>query len=90
MNAPQEQPSCYRVAIREEAVALRPELADLEFTADQPVAALGLDSVELIELIGALTSRFSVEIPDEDLDVVDTLEDLEKLLERHVTKATPS
>lgn len=59
MNAPQEQPSCYRLAIREETVALRPELADLEFTADQPVAALRLDSVELIELIGALASRFS-------------------------------
>lgn len=65
-------------------------MPDLEFTADQPVAALGLDPVELIELIGALTSRFSVGIPDEDLDYVDTLEDLEKLLERHVTKATPS
>jgi acyl carrier protein len=49
--------------------------ADVPDRADAALADLGLDSLAVVELQVALQSRFAFEIPDEDVQRIDTLRD---------------
>jgi len=46
------------------------------------IASLGMDSVALMELIGYLEEQLHLRLPDEELSKVQTLADLDALIQR--------
>ncbi|MCL2626129.1 MAG: acyl carrier protein [Cystobacterineae bacterium] len=46
------------------------------------IASLGMDSVAIMELVGFLEEQLGLRLPDEDLALVQTLADLEALIQR--------
>lgn len=53
-----------------------------DVTPSTELAALGLDSVMTMEVIGALEDRLEVRFPDEDLATIRSMSDLAKLINR--------
>lgn len=43
----------------------------------------GADSLELIDLIMALESEFDIEVPEEDIEEIETVEDVVSYLKNH-------
>lgn len=54
------------------------------------VADLGLDSLDVVELVMALEEDFACEIPDEESDSIQdiTVQDLAEIVARHMDKVT--
>lgn len=50
-------------------------------SASTPIAELGIDSLGMLEIIGAMEREFRVQIPDESLSGVQTISDLIALVE---------
>ena len=44
---------------------------------------LGADSLELIDLIMALESEFDLEVPEEDIEGIETVEDVVSYIKNH-------
>ena len=56
--------------------------------ADTVISKLGLDSVAVMELVSYFEEKLSIRMPDEDLAQIQTLGDLDKLVQRLIaTKA---
>lgn len=49
-----------------------------------PIAELGVDSLGMLEIIGALERELSIQIPDESLAGIQTVEDLLEAVESRV------
>ncbi len=64
------------------------EIAEKDFskvTEDSKIAELGLDSLNVLELVNSLEREFSVQIPDEQLVGIQTVRQLLELVERRAT-----
>jgi acyl carrier protein len=53
-----------------------------DVTIDTPLASLGLDSVQTMEVIGAMEEKLNVQFPDEDLATLKKVGDLTSLVRR--------
>ncbi|MFO0725802.1 MAG: acyl carrier protein [Myxococcota bacterium] len=53
-----------------------------EVTQQTSLASLGLDSVQTMEVIGAMEEKLNVQFPDEDLATLKSIGDLTKLVHR--------
>ncbi len=49
------------------------------------IADLGIDSLAMLEIVGAMEREFKVQIPDDQLVGIQTIEDLVNLLERRLS-----
>lgn len=49
---------------------------------------LGLDSLDTVEMTVGLEERFSIEIPDEELEDVQTISDAVEMIEKKVAVST--
>ena len=47
---------------------------------------LGADSLDIVELIMALEDEYSLEIPDEDAEKIETVGDAIRYIEEHIKK----
>ncbi len=47
------------------------------------VEDLGADSLDVVELVMALEEKFGIEIPDEDAEKIQTVEDAVKYIQEH-------
>jgi acyl carrier protein len=47
------------------------------------VEDLGADSLDVVELVMALEEKFGIEIPDEDAEKIQTVEDVVKYVREH-------
>ncbi len=56
--------------------------------ASSPIAELGIDSLGMLEIVGAMEREFRVQIPDESLSGIQTVADLISLVEAHRAAAT--
>jgi acyl carrier protein len=54
--------------------------------ADTVISKLGLDSVAVMELVSYFEEKLSIRMPDEDLATIQTLGDLDKLVQRLVSQ----
>jgi acyl carrier protein len=59
------------------------ELPKLE--AKTVISDLGLDSLQVLEIVGAMEREFKVQIPDDQLVAIQTVEDLVSLINRRLT-----
>jgi acyl carrier protein len=50
------------------------------------IGDLGVDSLDTVELIMALEEKFDVEIPDEDAEKMETVNDVVKYIEKKINK----
>lgn len=48
------------------------------------IADLGLDSLQVLEIVGAMEREFKVQIPDDQLVNIQTVEDLTNLINRRL------
>lgn len=80
----QATPDEMLAAIRVELKKIAPEVSADGFNLDTDIATLGIESVTMLELIAALEERFEIELPDDELTTLDTLNDVIELLARHV------
>ena len=53
-------------------------------TATTTISTLGMDSVQVMELVSYFEEKLSIRMPDEDLARIQTVEDLSKLVARLV------
>lgn len=53
---------------------------------DTAIATLGMDSVAVMELVSYFEEKLSIRMPDEDLAQIQTLGDLDKLVQRLVSQ----
>ncbi len=53
-----------------------------ELSATTSLSSLGLDSVQTMEVIGAMEERLNVQFPDEDLATLKNIGDLTRLVQR--------
>ena len=53
---------------------------------DTVIATLGMDSVAVMELVSYFEEKLSIRMPDEDLASIQTLGDLDKLVQRLVSQ----
>ena len=60
-----------------EELALEPEEVTMDATFDD----LGADSLDIVEIVMALEDEFDVEIPDEDAEEIQTVEDAVNYIE---------
>jgi 8-amino-7-oxononanoate synthase len=70
-------------AIRQYALAL-PGAALPDLTPDTPLAALGLDSLQSLDLVAKLEETFACRLPDTVFSQVRTLEDLVQAVQKHL------
>jgi acyl carrier protein len=49
------------------------------------ISDLGLDSLQVLEIVGAMEREFKVQIPDDQLVGIQTVEDLCSLINRRIT-----
>jgi acyl carrier protein len=56
-------------------------------SADQRIAELGLDSVSVMEMVGTIEEKLSVQLADDELTKINTFGDLAGLLEKLTKKA---
>ncbi|MDQ3031164.1 MAG: acyl carrier protein [Myxococcota bacterium] len=64
------------------------EIAEKDFshvTEDAKIAALGIDSLGMLELVGQMERELGVQIPDEQLVGIQTVRQLLDLVEKRVT-----
>jgi acyl carrier protein len=80
----QPTPDEMLAAIRVELEKIAPEVSADNLNLDTDIATLGIESVTMLELIAALEERFGIELPDDELTTLDTLNDVIELLTRHV------
>jgi acyl carrier protein len=71
-------------ALREELKRIAPDVNADDVGLDTDIAALGIESVTMLELIAALEDRFEIELPDDELTTLNTLGDVIELLQRHI------
>ena len=57
------------------------ELDESEITPDSTFESLGIDSLDIVELIMDLEEEFDLQIPDEDLPKVSTVQDIVDYIE---------
>jgi acyl carrier protein len=65
------------------------EIAEKDFASvqeDAKIAQLGLDSLNLLELVGQMERELGVQIPDEQLVGIQTVRQLLDLVERRLQK----
>lgn len=77
------QQTLVRLALEVNAQATVGDAADL----DRKFAEIGIDSLEAMSLMLAVTEHFKVEIPDAEIDQVATLNELAGLVERELAAA---
>lgn len=61
------------------------EIAEKDFSAvteDGVIAELGLDSLQMLELVGAMERELSVSVPDDELVGIQTVQQLLDLVEK--------
>jgi acyl carrier protein len=78
-----------RVAVRAILDAALPEGLPAGWSDERPLADAGLDSVAVLEIVGALESRLGISLRDEDLDArhFETADALVALAERRKARA---
>ena len=62
------------MCVEEEAVTMSTSIAD----------DLGADSLDIVELLNALDDEFDLEIPDDQIENIKTIEDVVKYIEERV------
>ena len=62
-------------------ITARFELTDLSLTRDTTWEEIGADSIDLVDLISELEEKFNVSIPDEAIEDLRTIGDVEQLIE---------
>lgn len=80
----QDNPDETLAVVREELKRIAPDVSADDVTLDTDIAALGIESVTMLELIAALEDRFGIELPDDELTTLNTLGDVIRLLQRHL------
>ena len=73
-----------RELIKEAIHFAEPEMAKVELTAGSTLSDLGLGSVAALEVVGYLEDRLGIQIPDDQLAGLSSLETLERLIRSHV------
>lgn len=68
--------------IRTEAKAVVPHLDTSTLEPDSHIADVGIDSVQLLELVARLEERFDLTLPDYELAGLQTIDDLIRLVIR--------
>lgn len=66
------------------------EVAERQFPTlkgETVIADLGIDSLAMLEIVGAMEREFKVQIPDDQLVGLQTINDLVGLLQRRLTLA---
>jgi acyl carrier protein len=77
------QQTLVRIALDVNSQATLKEAADL----DRKFGDVGIDSLEAMSLMLAVTEHFAITIPDEEIDAVMTLNELAHLVERELASA---
>lgn len=75
------QQTLVRIAHEVNAQATIKDAADL----DRKFGEIGIDSLEAMSLMLAVTEHFDIKIPDAEIDAVMTLNELARLVERELT-----
>lgn len=77
------QQTLVRIALEVNAQATLKEAADL----DRKFSDVGIDSLEAMSLMLAVTEHFDIKIPDAEIDQVQTMSELAGLVERELAAA---
>lgn len=78
-----------RELIKEAIRFAEPELASVELTSGSTLSDLGLGSVAALEVVGYLEDKLGIQIPDDQLAGLSSLETLERLIRKHVPDVPP-
>jgi len=65
------------------------EIAERQFpplTGATVISDLGIDSLQMLEVVGEMEREFKIQLPDDQLVGIQTIEDLVALLQRRLTK----
>lgn len=74
------QQTLVRIALEVNAQATIKEAADL----DRKFGDIGIDSLEAMSLMLMVTEHFDIKIPDAEIDMVMTMNELARLVEREL------
>jgi len=77
------QQTLVRLSLEVNSKATLNEAADL----DRKFGEVGIDSLEAMSLMLAVTEHFGITIPDAEIDAVMTLNELARLVERELANA---
>ncbi|MFH1873164.1 MAG: acyl carrier protein [Pseudomonadota bacterium] len=77
------QQTLIRIALEVNSQATLKDVADL----DRNFSDVGIDSLEAMSLMLAVTEHFDIKIPDAEIDEVKTMNELVGLVERELTNA---
>lgn len=77
------QQTLVRIALEVNSQATLKDVADL----DRNFSDVGIDSLEAMSLMLAVTEHFDIKIPDAEIDEVKTMNELVGLVERELTNA---
>lgn len=77
------QQTLVRIALEVNAQATLKDAADL----DRNFSDVGIDSLEAMSLMLAVTEHFDIKIPDAEIDQVKTMSELAGLVERELAAA---
>ncbi len=57
-----------------EEVGVSPDISTIK--GDTPLSKSGIDSLEMMNMFLAIEEKFGIKIPDEDMDALDTIDDI--------------
>lgn len=69
-------------AVRAEAKEIAPDVSVGAVAADAHIADIGIDSLQMLQLVARLEDRLRVRLPDYELVGIDTVADLVKVVQR--------
>lgn len=75
-------------AIRAEATAMAPHLDPARLRPEAHIAEVGINSVQMLELVARLEERFDVTMSDDELSGVESVADLTRLVIRAQAEVT--
>jgi acyl carrier protein len=75
--------------IREAIRFAEPELAAVELTSGSTLSELGIGSVSALEMVGYIEDKLGIQIPDDELAGLGSLEALVKLIRHHAPSMPP-
>lgn len=77
-----------RELITEAVEFAEPELAGVQLTPGSTLSDLGIGSVAALEMVGYIEEKLGVQIPDDQLAGLSSLDALVSLIRRHVPSGT--
>lgn len=79
-----------RELIREAIRFAEPELAAVELRPGSTLSELGIGSVAALEMVGYIEDKLGIQIPDDELAELGTLDALVGLIRHHTPNVPPS